>query len=178
VLKYAIKEFGLPEELKLSIHSGSDKFSIYPIMANVLRRYSKGLHLKTAGTTWLEEVIGLALAGGNGLVAAKYIYANALVRKDKLCAPYADVIDIDDAQLPSAEEVNNWTSDEFAKSLIHDQEQSKYNPCFRQLIHVAYKVASEMGASYTDLLEKYADIIGECVEKNIYERHLRRLFNI
>ncbi len=32
VIDYAIKEFGLPEELKLSVHSGSDKFSIYPIM--------------------------------------------------------------------------------------------------------------------------------------------------
>jgi len=57
------KEFGLPEELKLSVHSGSDKFSIYPIMAKIINKYDKGLHLKTAGTTWLEEVIGLAIAG-------------------------------------------------------------------------------------------------------------------
>lgn len=178
VLKYATKEFGLPRELKLSIHSGSDKFSIYPIMADVIRKHKMGLHLKTAGTTWLEEVIGLAVAGGDGLVAAKYIYANALARKVELCGPYADVIDIDNAKLPSVEEVNKWTSDEFANTLIHNQEQPKYNSSFRQLIHVAYKVAAEMGTSYTDLLEKYADIIGECVEKNIYERHLKRLFNI
>lgn len=178
VLKYAIKEFGLPRELKLSIHSGSDKFSIYPIMAEVIKKHNKGLHLKTAGTTWLEEVIGLAVAGGDGLVAAKYIYANALGRKVELCGPYADVIDIDDAQLPTVEEVNKWTSDDFANALIHNQEQPKYNSSFRQLIHVAYKVAAEMGTSYTDLLEKYADIIGDCVEKNIYERHLKKLFNI
>lgn len=30
-----------------------------------------GLHLKTAGTTWLEEVIGLAESGGKGLRLAK-----------------------------------------------------------------------------------------------------------
>jgi len=33
-------------------------------------------HLKTAGTTWLEELIGLAAAGGDGLVIAKEIYAS------------------------------------------------------------------------------------------------------
>ncbi|HPB04120.1 MAG TPA: tagaturonate epimerase family protein, partial [Bacteroidaceae bacterium] len=30
VIDFAVKEFGLPDGLKLSIHSGSDKFSIYP----------------------------------------------------------------------------------------------------------------------------------------------------
>jgi len=46
------------------------------------------------------------------------------------------------------------------------------------LIHVAYKVAAEMGKTYTDLLEKYPEVIGACVEENIYERHLKRLFNL
>lgn len=178
VIDYAVKEFGLPDELKLSIHSGSDKFSIYPVMAQVIKKYNKGLHLKTAGTTWLEEVIGLAVAGGEGLVAAKYIYAHSLGRKAELCAPYADVIDIDDSKLPTVEEVNTWTGEKFANTLRHIPVHPDYNPDFRQLVHVAYKVASEMGTKYTGLLEKYADVIGTCVEENIYERHLKRLFNI
>jgi len=178
VLDFAVKEFGLPEELKLSIHSGSDKFSIYPVMARVIRKYDKGLHVKTAGTTWLEEVTGLAVAGGEGLVAAKYIYAHSLGRKDELCAPYADVIDIDNAKLPTTEEVNTWTGEKFANTLRHIPGHPDYNPNFRQLIHVAYKVAAEMGTNYTDLLDKYADVIGTCVEENIYERHLKRLFNL
>jgi len=178
VLDFAVKEFGLPEELKLSIHSGSDKFSIYPVMAHVIKKYNKGLHVKTAGTTWLEEVIGLAVAGGDGLVAAKYIYAHSLGRKDELCAPYADVIDIDDKKLPSVEEVNTWTSEKFANTLRHIPGHPDYNPNFRQLVHVAYKVASEMGTDYTNLLVKHADVIGQCVEENIYERHLKRLFNL
>lgn len=178
VIDFAVKEFGLPEDLKLSVHSGSDKFSIYPIMADVIKKYNKGLHLKTAGTTWLEEVIGLAVAGGEGLEAAKYIYAHSLNRKDELCAPYADVIDIDAAQLPTVEEVNGWSGEKYANTLRHIPGHPDYNPNFRQLIHVAYKVASEMGDKYYSLLEKYPDIIGKCVEENIYDRHLKRLFNL
>lgn len=38
---------------KLSIHSGSDKFTVFPIIG----KYTKGvLHVKTAGTNWLEAV--------------------------------------------------------------------------------------------------------------------------
>lgn len=178
VIDYAIKTFGLPAELKLSIHSGSDKFSIYPVMAEVIKKYDKGLHLKTAGTTWLEEVIGLAVAGGEALEVAKTIYINALGRMDELCAPYADVIEIDKAQLPSVEEVKGWTSEKYANTLRHIPGHPDYNPNFRQLIHVGYKVASELGSTYTDLLEKYADIVGACVEENIYDRHFKRLFNL
>ncbi|MDR1544816.1 MAG: tagaturonate epimerase family protein [Prevotellaceae bacterium] len=176
VIDFAIKHFGLPKELKLSIHSGSDKFSIYPIMAEIIKKYGKGLHLKTAGTTWLEEVTGLALAGGEALAAAKEIYAKSLSRKDELCAPYADVIDIDVAQLPDVEEVNLWSSEKFANTLRHIQSNKDYNPNFRQLIHVGYKIAAEMGEKYIDLLKKYSEIIGKCVEENIFERHLKRIF--
>jgi hypothetical protein len=178
IIDYAVKEFGLPEELKLSVHSGSDKFSIYPIMAQIIKKHDKGLHLKTAGTTWLEEVIGLAVAGGDALEAAKTIYATSLGRKDELCAPYADVIDIDASKLPSAAEVKTWTSEKFANTLRHIPGNPDYNSNFRQLIHVAYKVAAEMGTTYSGLLEKYSDIVGSCVEENIYERHFKRLFNI
>ena len=67
VIAFAVKEFGLPADLKLSVHSGSDKFSIYPAIRRAIRRTGAGLHIKTAGTTWLEELIGLASAGGEGL---------------------------------------------------------------------------------------------------------------
>lgn len=178
VIDYAVKNFGLPQNLKLSVHSGSDKFTIYPVMAEIIRKYDKGLHVKTAGTTWLEEVIGLAVAGGDALEVAKEIYTKALARKEELCAPYADVIDIDDSKLPSPEEVAAWDSRKFADTLRHIPGHPDYNPNFRQLIHVGYKVAAEMEGRYTGLLQKYQDIIGKCVEENIYDRHLKRLFNI
>ncbi len=176
VLDFAIREFGLPEELKLSIHSGSDKFSIYPIMGEIIRKYDKGLHLKTAGTTWLEEVVGLASAGGRALEVVKMIYAEGLKQREKLAAPYSDVIDIDPARLPSEEEVNGWDSEKFVNTLRHIQENQDYNPNFRQLIHISYKIAAEMGASFLDLLQQHSEIIGACVEENIYERHIKRLF--
>lgn len=178
VIDYAVKNFGLPENLKLSVHSGSDKFSIYPVMAEIIRKYDKGLHVKTAGTTWLEEVIGLAVSGDEGLAVAKTIYSQALKRKDELCAPYADVIDIDDSRLPSPGAVNAWSGEKFADTLRHIPGHPDYNPHFRQLIHVGYKVAAEMGDSYSGLLRKYSGIIGICVEENIYERHLKRLFDL
>ena len=178
VIDYAVKNFGLPNDLKMSVHSGSDKFTIYPVMAAIIKNYDKGLHVKTAGTTWLEEVIGLAISGDEGLVVAKDIYTKALARKEELCGPYADVIDIDDAKLPSAEEVAAWTGEKFGNTLRHIPGHPDYNSNFRQLIHVGYKVAAEMGEGYTNLLKKYANVVGGCVEENIYDRHLKRLFDL
>jgi tagaturonate epimerase len=178
VIDYAIKTFGLPRDLKLSVHSGSDKFTIYPVIGKIIKKYDKGIHVKTAGTTWLEEVIGLAVSGVEGLAVAKEIYLKALERKEELCGPYADVIDIDDSKLPHPDEVYNWTGEKFAATLRHIPENPDYNSNFRQLIHVGYKVAAEMGSNFTLLLEKYSDVVGSCVEENIYDRHLKRLFDL
>jgi hypothetical protein len=178
VIDYAVKEFGLPHDLKLSVHSGSDKFSIYPVIADILKKYDKGIHVKTAGTTWLEEVIGLALAGGKALEMAKKIYKEGLTRQDELCAPYADVIDIKQDLLPSAAEVDSWDSVKFANTLRHIPGQADYNPSLRQLIHVGYKIAAEQGEEYTNLLKEHHVIVGNCVEENLFDRHLKRLFNL
>lgn len=178
VIDFAISEFGLPDDLKLSVHSGSDKFTIYPIMAEIIKKHNKGIHVKTAGTTWLEEVIGLAISGEEGLAVAKEIYTKALERKEELCAPYADVIDIDNSQLPTPDEVSEWSGEKYGNTLRHIPGHPDYNPNFRQLIHVGYKVAAEMGDKYTGLLKKYTNVVGGCVEENIYDRHLKRLFTI
>jgi len=178
VIDYAIEHFGLPEDLKLSVHSGSDKFTIYPVMAEIIKKHNKGLHVKTAGTTWLEEVIGLSISGDEGLAVAKDIYTRALARKDELCGPYADVIDIDDAKLPTPEEVAGWSGKKYGNTLRHIPGHPDYNSNFRQLIHVGYKVASEMGEGYTGLLKKYSGVVGGCVEENIFDRHLKRLFDL
>ncbi len=176
VVAFAVKEFGLPKSLKLSIHSGSDKFSIYGPMKQAMKKFDAGLHIKTAGTTWLEELIGLAMAGGDGLVIAKEIYAAALTRMDELCGPYATVIDIDPAKLPSAQEIDKWDGQKFAAALRHDQKCPGFNPNLRQLLHVGYKIAAQMGPRFTDALDKYEETIAANVTENIYERHIEPLF--
>lgn len=178
VIDFAIKTFGLPANLKLSVHSGSDKFTIYPIMGELIRKYDKGIHVKTAGTTWLEEVIGLAMAGGEALEMAKQIYAIAFQRQDELCGPYSTVIDIDPATLPLPAEVEHWNGEKFAATLRNIPGHPDYHPGFRQLIHVGYKVAAEMGDDYLSMIQRNSEVVGEQVMTNIYDRHLCRLFEL
>jgi len=176
VIAHAIAQYGLPPNLKLSVHSGSDKFSLYPIIRRALPKFDAGVHLKTAGTTWLEELIGLAEAGGEGLALAQEIYAEALEHVDELCGPYASVIDIAPAKLPPASEVARWTSEQFTGMLRHDPRHPLFNPSVRQLLHVAFKLAAKKGRRFLDLLEANEEIVGRNVTENLYARHLRPLF--
>lgn len=178
VIDFAVKEFGLPDNLKMSIHSGSDKFAIYPHVGSVIKKHNKGIHLKTAGTTWLEEVIGLAEAGGQALDFVKGIYTDSLSHIEELCAPYADVIDIRISSLPSAEEIKNWDNNRMASAIRHDKENDNYNPDMRQLIHVAYKLAAQKPDQYYKLLEANEKVVSKCVYENIYNRHIARLFDL
>jgi hypothetical protein len=176
VIAYAIGEFGLPDTLKLSVHSGSDKFSIYPIINRLVKKHGCGLHVKTAGTTWLEEVIGLAESGGDGLQLARDIYAGAYGRFDELTGPYATVIDVKKERLPAPASVNDWSSAQYAGALRHDPNCPAYNPDFRQLIHVGFKVAAELGSRYTDALAANEAIIAHNVTHNLFSRHLQPIF--
>ena len=176
IIDYAVKTFCLPETLKLSVHSGSDKFDIYEPINKILKKFNAGIHVKTAGTTWLEEVAGLALAGGEGLEIAKQVYAEALARFDELCGPYATVIDIDKEKLPTVKEVNGWDEATFAAKLRHDLDNPLYDLNVRQLIHVGYKVAAEMGDKFMFALKRYEEVIAKGVTENIYEKHILKIF--
>ncbi len=134
------------------------------------------MHIKTAGTTWLEELIGLSEAGGDGLALAKEIYGYALEHVQELCAPYASVIDIDIQKLPSAGEVESWDGSRLAAALRHIPTDPAFNAHMRQLLHVSFKVAAVAGKRYTDLLKANADIVGAEVTENLYVRHMRPLF--
>ena len=176
VIAHAVKNYGLPANLKLSVHSGSDKFSIYPAIRRALAKHNAGVHVKTAGTNWLEECIGLAEAGGEGLVIAKEIYAEAHAHMDELCLPYATVIDIDRSKLPSVAEVNGWTSEQYVGALRHDQKSPLYNANIRQLIHVGFKVAAKMGPRYLNALKTYRADCARNVTGNLFDRHIKPLF--
>lgn len=176
VLKKAIRWFGLPSELKLSIHSGSDKFSLYPFVAHTLKERNVGVHVKTSGTSWLEEVAGLAASGGEGLAIAKRVYAEALPRFEELVAPYATVLHIQAGRLPCVRDVSNWDSEHYVRALHHVPGNALFNADFRQFIHVAFRVAAEMGDRYHEALKANAPVVSRFVTENIYERHLLPLF--
>jgi tagaturonate epimerase len=176
VIAFAVQKYGLPRNLKLSVHSGSDKFSIYEPIGSAIKKFDAGVHLKTAGTTWLEELIGLAESGGAGLELAKEIYRDAWCHREELCVPYASVIDIDSSALPGPELVETWSPESFVSAIRHDQHNSAYNSSMRQLLHVAFKVAAKMGQRYIDLLRANESIIAINVTHNLLERHIKPMF--
>ncbi len=176
-IAFAIERYGLPKNLKLSVHSGSDKYSIYKAIRESIRDFDAGVHVKTAGTSWLEEVIGLAESGGDGLALAKEVYAEAFGHAAELCAPYATVIDIKTERLPDPSVVNGWTSNEFVRALRHDgKHDAAFNPDLRQLLHVGFKVAAKMGDRYLKALESNEEVVARNVTTNLYERHIKPIF--
>ena len=106
---------------------------------------------------------------------AKEIYAYAIEHVDEFCAPYASVIDIDKSKLPSASVVNGWSSQQFTDALRHDQKNPGFNPSFRQLLHVSFKVAAKKGDRYLNALKKHEAIIAKNVTENLFERHMKPL---
>jgi hypothetical protein len=176
VIRYAVETFGLPADLKLSVHSGSDKFSLYGPMHRVLRATGAGVHLKTAGTTWLEEIAGLAAAGADGLILAKRLYVEARARLDELCKPYASVIDINPARLPAPQDVAGWTASRFVEAVAHDPRAAGFHADMRQLMHVGYRVAAEAGDEFLGALDRYRETIASRVQANLLERHIKPLF--
>jgi hypothetical protein len=95
---------------------------------------------------------------------------------DELCKPYANVVEIDNSKLPQPSQVNSWTSQQFVSALQHDQKNPAFNIHLRQLLHVAFKIAAEMGARYTSALDKYEASVSASVTGNILNRHLKPLF--
>jgi tagaturonate epimerase len=176
VIAFAISEFQLPETLKLSVHSGSDKFSLYPIINRLIKKQHAGLHVKTAGTTWLEEISGLAESGSAGLIIAKAIYLQSFERFAELTAPYIAVIDIDPRKLPQPKVVSGWNSTEYVDALQHAESCPDYNPHFRQLLHIGFKIAAEMGDRFTGALRANQSSVSRKVTENLFQRHLLPIF--
>lgn len=173
VLIFAIKEFDFPKNLKLSVHSGSDKFSIYPVIKKLIKKHNFGLHLKTAGTTWLEELIGLAESEGKAFQFARNLYSESLERYDELTKDYTSVLSIDKQKLPAVKSLRSGK--EYADALRHDEDSEAYNPHFRQLLHCAYKLAAEK-EEFEQLLTEHRERIEKNVTYNLYERHLKQIF--
>ncbi|HEX5323577.1 MAG TPA: hypothetical protein VFW40_07310, partial [Capsulimonadaceae bacterium] len=102
--------------------------------------------------------------------------AHAYEKRQALCAPYAAVIDIDPAALPSPDEVARWTSEQLAGAVRHEQKNPMFNSNVRQLLHVGYKIAAQMGERYLGMLDACEPSIARNVTYNLYERHIKPLY--
>jgi len=104
---------------KLSLHTGSDKFSVYPIFA----QETDGLcHIKTTGTSWLEEAKVVAMKDP-GLYREIHRFALENFQKDR--ASYNLTTDL--SRIP---DINTIADDELVN--LFKQNDS------RQLIHITY----------------------------------------
>lgn len=141
---------------KLSIHSGSDKFSVFPIIGRVT---GGRFHVKTAGTNWLEAMAAVAKLDP-GLYreihrfaleafyeASKYYHVTTQLGRIPRLASLAD-----DA-LPGLFEQND------ARQLIHityglilDAKDDNGKPLFRDRLYKLWRDHDEL---YAQRLEKH-----------------------
>ena len=104
---------------RLSIHSGSDKFSVFPIIG----KYTQGrVHVKTAGTNWLEAVRVIA-QNKPGLYRQIHSYAIAHFEEARM---YYHV----STDLSKIPEIQNLDDRELVTLLNQDEG--------RQLMHITY----------------------------------------
>jgi len=104
---------------RLSIHSGSDKFKVFPIIGH----YTKGrVHVKTAGTNWLEA---LRVIAENNPGLFRRIYAFALEHFEEATKYYHVTTDL--SKVPDITELSD---EELTEVLTQDDT--------RQMLHITY----------------------------------------
>jgi hypothetical protein len=140
---------------KLSLHSGSDKFSIYGIAA----RLARGLvHLKTAGTSYLEALRALSSATP-ALFREIYVFSRGRYETDR--QTYHVSASLDRAPAPEA------LPDAQLPTLLEDFDA-------RQILHVTFGsvlTSPEMGPRFRTALVANQAAYDACLEKH-FKRHL------
>ena len=130
---------------KLSLHSGSDKFSVYPIAA---RQAGTCVHLKTAGTSYLEAL--RAIAGVDpGLFREILTFAHERYPEDK--ASYH--VSAEPAKVPTEDQ-------------LKDNELAGVLDLFdgRQLLHVTY--GSVLTCRLADGASRFRDRLLQALREN------------
>ena len=62
------------------------------------------------------------------------------------------------------------------KTLRHAQSCQRYDPNFRQLLHIAFKVAAEMGERFLQAMKANEAVLARNVTQNLLERHIKPIF--
>jgi hypothetical protein len=136
---------------KLSLHSGSDKFSVYPLIA---KHWGERIHVKTAGTSYLEALRVLA-AFTPDLFMKIYSLGRECYETDKRTYHVSAQLD----HLPSADDLPSLLNDFHA----------------RQMLHVTFGSAlARFGTQLKEALVKYDTAYLEGLQAH-FERHLRLL---
>lgn len=138
---------------RLSLHSGSDKFSIYRIFNEATRH---NFHIKTSGTSWLQAL-------------------NVIYDKDRQLFRELYSIALDNLEeSKKAYKISIYRQD-FEKGLDLDNPQVLQNPKVRQLLHISYGVLlNEKRKEIYDILSKHEDEHYRYVADNI-KKHLELL---
>lgn len=136
---------------KLSLHSGSDKFSIFPIVGHI----SQGkCHLKTAGTSWLEAVRLISLKNPSLYREIHHIALSSFEEASKYYHVTADLSkvppleDLQDTELPALLDQEN------VRQLLHITYGFLLRSQWRDLI---YQTITQDEESYASLLEKHLE---------------------
>jgi hypothetical protein len=143
---------------KISIHSGSDKFAVYPIIG----RYTQHrVHVKTAGTSWLEAVRAIAAADP---ALYRRLHAKAFEVLPEALKLYHITPDL--SSIPALATLKD---SELPALLEHD--------AARQLLHVTYGGLlgdPAIGPAFFAALDLGEEVYYRFVEKH-FVRHLRTL---
>ena len=142
------------EGYRLSLHSGSDKFSIYKIFYKITEG---NFHIKTSGTSWLEAVKVIAKFFPDLFVE---LYQIALENLEESKKAYKV----------------NITKEEFPKEIKEDYMEFLHKDNVRQLFHISYGVLlDEKRKEIYDLLNQKEKEHYQYVSENI-KKHLKNLF--
>ena len=136
---------------KISVHSGSDKFAVYPVIGKYT---ALKLHLKTAGTSWLEAVRCIAIKNPSFY---RKLHKKAFYHYDEATKYYHITADI--SKIKNIDDVKD---DELKDYLDKDES--------RQLIHITYGGLlndPEIRSDFFRILDENEDFHYELLEKHI-----------
>ena len=144
---------------KLSIHSGSDKFSVFPLIA----RYTKGLlHIKVSGTNWLSAIAAIAECSP-GLYRA--IHACALLHFEEARKSYhvsTDLTKIPDLDSISDSHLIDYLKEDNARQLLHiTYGYVLKDPALKSAIYEVLAATTDIfNARLTDHIRRHLVLLG------------------
>jgi len=143
---------------KISVHSGSDKFAVYPTVGEETHGF---LHLKTAGTSWLVAVEVIA---EHDPALYRDMHRFALKHFDEMLKLYHITADLN--RIPPLDTLRDDQLPELIRS----------HPDARQLLHITYGpiLTWELRDDFFAAMHKYEDAYAEALEKH-FDKHFSLL---